>query len=98
MYIGHRINSYCIAKIYCICHRQLSVESAVRDSPAQCKQSARLSSRPNWDSPTHSPAGECVLPSFGSAVGGYTLTTGEGVGGGGAKYPGEGGQGGTQGP
>ena len=25
-----------------------------------------FSSRPNWDSPTPSPAGECVLPSFGT--------------------------------
>jgi hypothetical protein len=39
-----------------------------------------FSSRPNRDSPTPSPAGECVLPSFGSG-GGYTLTAGEGVGG-----------------
>ncbi len=39
-----------------------------------------FSSSPNWDSPTPSPAGECVLPSFGSG-GGDTLTGGEGVGG-----------------
>ncbi len=31
-----------------------------------------VSSRPNWGSPTPSPAGECVLPSFGSAGGGVT--------------------------
>ena len=36
-----------------------------------------FSSRPNWDSPTPSPAGECVLSSYGSG-GGYTLTAGEG--------------------
>ncbi len=40
-----------------------------------------FSSSPNWDSPTPPPAGECVLPFFGSGGGGYTLTGGEGVGG-----------------
>ncbi len=38
-----------------------------------------FSSRPNWDSPTPSPAGECVPPSFASGGGGG------GVGGGGGK-------------
>jgi len=40
--VGRRINSYCIAKIYMVYHRQLSVESAARDSPAQSRQSAML--------------------------------------------------------
>ena len=38
-----------------------------------------LSSRRNWDSPTPSPAGECVLPSFGS--GGIHTHCGRGGGG-----------------
>jgi hypothetical protein len=36
--LGHWINSYCIAKS----HRQLSVESSARDSPAKCRQSAKF--------------------------------------------------------
>jgi hypothetical protein len=43
------------------------------------KQSA-FSSRPNWDSPTPSPAGECVPPPFGSGRCTHSLG-GEGVGG-----------------
>ncbi len=48
------------------------------DSPPKCRQSARLfSSCPNWDSPTPSPAAECVLPSFGSGgVGGHNSDEG----------------------
>ncbi|MFN9943072.1 MAG: hypothetical protein ACK56I_26745, partial [bacterium] len=45
----------------------------------QSKQNATLfSSRRNWDSPTSSPAGVCVPPSFGS---GGTLARGRGGGG-----------------
>jgi hypothetical protein len=40
-----------------------------------------FSSRPNWDSPTPSPAAECVLSPFGSGGIYGTLTAGEGVGG-----------------
>jgi hypothetical protein len=48
-----------------------------------CKSQSRqriglFSSRPNWDSPNPSPAGECVPP-FGS--GGTHSLAGEGVGG-----------------
>ncbi len=60
----------------------MSVESVARDSPAQCKQSARLFLQSSeLGLPLPSPAGECVLPSFGSVGGGggYTLTAGEGV-------------------
>jgi hypothetical protein len=39
-----------------------------------------FSSRWNWDSPTPSPAGECVPPPFGPGGGAHSLT-GEGVGG-----------------
>jgi hypothetical protein len=38
-----------------------------------------FSSRPNWDSPTPSPAAECVLSPFGSGGIYGTLTAGEGV-------------------
>ncbi len=39
-----------------------------------------FSSRPNWDSPTPSRAGECA-PHFGSGGGSHSLEMGEGVGG-----------------
>ncbi len=40
-----------------------------------------FSSRPNWDSPTPSHAGECVLPPPSLVPGGGTLACGRGVGG-----------------
>ena len=40
-----------------------------------------FSSRPNWDSPTPSPAGECVPLTLGSVGGGgYALVCGRGLG------------------
>jgi hypothetical protein len=45
-----------------------------------------LSSRPNWDSPTPSPAGKCVPPSFGSGGLEYTLACGRRSGGGGSQF------------
>jgi hypothetical protein len=45
-----------------------------------------FSSRPNWDSPSPSPTGECVAPSFGSGRG--TVHTAMGRGGGGGGGPG----------
>ncbi len=46
--VGHWINRYCIAKIYRICHRQPSVESAARDSSSICRRVLGFfSSRPN---------------------------------------------------
>jgi hypothetical protein len=62
--VGHRINSYCIAKVY------MSPKCSQRFTGTVL---GFFSSRPNWDSPTPSPAGECVLPSFGSARGTHSL-------------------------
>jgi len=39
-----------------------------------------FSSRPNWDSPTPSPAGERAPPPFGSGGAGYALACGGGGG------------------
>ncbi len=71
--VGHWINSYCIAKIY----RYVTDSCMLRMQPEIHRQSVDrvlgfLSSRPNRDSPTPSPAGECVLPSFGSGGGIHT--------------------------
>ncbi len=56
----------------------------IRGFPPQSRQSALsfFSSRPNWDTPTPSPAGGCLPPPLRFEGGGGThLLAGEGVGG-----------------
>jgi hypothetical protein len=64
-----------------ICYRQLSVESAARDSPAKCRQSARLFLQSSELRLPHPLTRRRVCSPLLWFRGGYTLTAGEGVGG-----------------
>jgi hypothetical protein len=64
-----------------ICHRHLSVESAARDSPAKCRQSARLFLQSSELRHPHPLTRRRVCSPLLWFRRGYTLTAGEGVGG-----------------